>query len=57
MKISIPIKVKVHGKITLGPVPGTPEFAEEQRCKTLGVEYCPGKTSSDEPPDTARSGE
>lgn len=57
MNINIPIKVEIRGRVTLGPVPGTPEFEEEQRCKALGIEYCPPEPCSDEAPDTARSGE
>lgn len=33
--------LQMSGRVTLGPVPGTPEFDFEQRCKAQGVRYVP----------------
>jgi len=38
MKINIPLKAEVRGRISLGPVPGTPEYEEEQRKKRRAKE-------------------
>lgn len=57
---------KVRGRVSLGPVPGTPEFAFEQRCKAAGVSYVapdsPHRAAieaavNEYPPDTQRAGE
>jgi hypothetical protein len=37
--IAVIPKPKVSGRVTLGPVPGTPEFDFEQRCKRAGLRY------------------
>lgn len=33
LNIPFPIKVEMRGHVSLGPVPGTPEYEEEQRLK------------------------
>lgn len=47
MKIKINLTPKIRGKVTLGPVPGTPEYAEEQRQKAAAQQADP------EPPQAA----
>jgi hypothetical protein len=33
IKVNVPIKVETRGSISLGPMPGTPEYEQEQRAK------------------------
>ena len=54
---------EVSGKVSLGPVPGTPEFDFEQRCKAAGLRYVPpgdplrcALEDQLPPPDTQRTG-
>jgi hypothetical protein len=64
LRFSLP-KPKVSGRVTLGPVPGTPEFDFEQRCRRAGLRYVPPQDAAraslelaliDVPPDTQPSG-
>lgn len=39
MVVKLPLRVKASGFLTLGPRPGTPEFAEEQAARAAGLPY------------------
>jgi hypothetical protein len=39
MVVKLPLRVRASGFLTLGPRPGTPEFAEEQAARAEGRPY------------------
>lgn len=61
IKIAVPIRLKAAGFLTLGPKPGTPEYAEEQRARAEGRPFAfegarlTIEDGDDEPPPTLRS--
>lgn len=48
MKISIDLTPKIRGKVSLGPVPGTPEYEREQALKRGQLQPL-AKCGADEP--------